>query len=127
MKMENIKARYKFDGKCPDCGAEVTIEPEKTSNYWQVRRVFIQCPNYPYMAETYERKERAISPLSWGYYIKRPNKWVVSETISLSEQIRQDAEYMKQMADYIDGEIRGKLNGQDNPVSWDKRRVCQND
>lgn len=111
---KNIKGRYQFDGKCPDCGAEVTIETEKTSNYWQVRRVFIQCPNCPYMAEAYERKERVISPLSWGYYRKRPNKWVVFETISLSEQIRQDAEYMKQMADYIDVEIRGKLNEKAN-------------
>lgn len=42
------------------------------------------------------------------YYLqkKQPMKWVFSETIPLSEQIKEDAEYMKQTTDYINKEVR---------------------
>jgi len=77
------EARYKFDGKCPDCGKPVKEEPEETrNNKWQKRKFYVDC-SCGYSADGYERKERKERiGTYWAKMIREdyPRKIIVWET-----------------------------------------------
>lgn len=103
------RARYKFDGKCPDCGHEVEIEHEERDNYWKVRTFFVDCTNCAYSATGYENKEMRYRMMCGGYRVKPAGRWIWSETISKDAQLLRDFKfYADQITDRCQ-EVEGVL------------------
>jgi ssDNA-binding Zn-finger/Zn-ribbon topoisomerase 1 len=59
--------RYKWDGKCPDCGAELDQKREH-NNYSVFNRIFFDCLKCGYCSDGWVRSDRKLNWKQELYY-----------------------------------------------------------
>lgn len=71
--------RYKWNGKCPDCGAELQ-QKRKHNNYSVLNRIDFDCPKCGYWAEGWVRSNRKLDWAQELYYKNwKPHLWRETE------------------------------------------------
>lgn len=105
---KEMVARYRFNGKCPDCGAVVKEEGEPwKSNHSKVRTFYVDCTKCSYSATG--REERNITRPAFVMWPRHdvPPKVIVRETRPRIESIIEEMDYIKQQAEWLIKETSG--------------------
>lgn len=106
MQATEVRARYKLDGKCPECGAQVREETQPWGRWQRTREFYIDCTKCNYSASGYERKSTEPKAVMWPK-LNRPKKWIERETRPRIEMIKEEMDYAKQQAEWLIKEIEG--------------------
>ena len=75
--------RYKWDGKCPDCGAELDQKREH-NNYSVFNRIFFDCLKCGYCSDGWVRSDRKLNWKQELYY-KNWKPSLFRETVKIQE------------------------------------------